>query len=62
MTSANNKSIKKKSIGCKKLLTVSVGILLLISESHGYSAKTPVKTILNQNADIDSGKLEIGSD
>ena len=36
--------------------------MLLISQTHGFSAKTPVETMLNQNIAIDNGNLEIGSD
>ena len=35
---------------------------LLISETQGFSAKTPVETMLNQNLAVDNGNLEIGKD
>ena len=35
---------------------------LLICETQGFSAKTPVETMLNQNMAVDNGNLEIGKD
>ena len=36
--------------------------LLLVTQTNGFSAKTPIETMLTKNIAVDNGNLEIGSD
>ena len=54
--------IKKHKMKMCSRSAALLSTMLLITQTNGFSAKTPIETMLTKNIAVDNGNLEIGSD